>query len=197
MEITKFSEKDMNAAISMARQTWHGYYDEFRAEYIRCIAECIVRHNYTDEDLAFKITCNGEVKGIIFGTRKGKMADLSVWVGEQCKTMNPQEKELLERLNDYMDEADRNTIAQMGDGDVKLSLFISIQKGCGRLIKEVYNPKAFFLHAALLGQACAHCPIFPTAASRRSLGRVSVPMWPVNLSVRLLIVALVGRYPAN
>ena len=65
------------------------------------------------------------------------------------------------------------------------------------LTKEVYNPKAFFLHAALLGQACAHCPIFPTAASRRSLGRVSVPMWPANLSVRLLIVALVGRYPAN
>ena len=63
--------------------------------------------------------------------------------------------------------------------------------------KEVYNPKAFFLHAALLGQACAHCPIFPTAASRRSLGRVSVPMWPVNLSVRLLIVGLVGRYPTN
>ena len=65
------------------------------------------------------------------------------------------------------------------------------------LTKEVYNPKAFFLHAALLGQACAHCPIFPTAASRRSLGRVSVPMWPANLSVRLLIVALVGHYPAN
>ena len=63
--------------------------------------------------------------------------------------------------------------------------------------KEVYNPKAFFLHAALLGQACAHCPIFPPAASRRSLGRVSVPMWPANLSVRLLIVALVGHYPAN
>ena len=68
---------------------------------------------------------------------------------------------------------------------------------CSSPIKEVYNPKAFFLHAALLGQACAHCPIFPTAASRRSLGRVSVPMWPVNLSVRLLIVALVGRCPTN
>ena len=64
-------------------------------------------------------------------------------------------------------------------------------------IKEVYNPKAFFLHAALLGQACAHCPIFPTAASRRSLGRISVPMWPIYLSVRLLIVALVGRYLTN
>ncbi len=62
---------------------------------------------------------------------------------------------------------------------------------------EVYNPKTFFLHAALLGQACAHCPIFPTAASRRSLGRVSVPVWPFNLSVRLPIVDLVSRYLTN
>ena len=64
-------------------------------------------------------------------------------------------------------------------------------------VKEVYNPKTFILHAALLGQAFAHCPIFPTAASRRSLGRVSVPMWPFNLSVRLPIVDLVGRYLTN
>ena len=64
-------------------------------------------------------------------------------------------------------------------------------------VKEVYNPKAFFLHAAMLGQAFAHCPIDPTAASRRSLGRISVPMWPFILSDRLLIVALVSRYPTN
>ena len=62
---------------------------------------------------------------------------------------------------------------------------------------KVYNPKTFFLHAALLGQAFAHCPIFPTAASRRSLDRISVPMWPFNLSVRLLIADLVSRYLTN
>ena len=37
--------------------------------------------------------------------------------------------------------------------------------------KGVYDPKAFFLHAALLHQAFAHCAISLTAASRRSLGR--------------------------
>ncbi len=63
--------------------------------------------------------------------------------------------------------------------------------------KEVYDPKTFIPHAALLHQAFAHCGKFPTAASRRSLGRVSVPVWPVTLSGRLLIVALVGHYPAN
>jgi hypothetical protein len=62
---------------------------------------------------------------------------------------------------------------------------------------EVYIPKYFILHAALLGQAFAHCPKFPTAASRRSLTRVSVSVWPTALSGRLQIVALVGRYPTN
>ena len=62
---------------------------------------------------------------------------------------------------------------------------------------ELYDPKTFFVHAALLRQAFAHCGRFPTAASRRSLGRVSVPVWPFILSDRLLIIALVGRYPTN
>ncbi len=64
-------------------------------------------------------------------------------------------------------------------------------------MKEFYNPKAFFTHAALLDQAFAHCPIFPTAASRRSLGRVSVPVWLIILSDQLRIVGLVGFYPTN
>jgi hypothetical protein len=49
----------------------------------------------------------------------------------------------------------------------------------------------------LLHQAFAHCAIFPTAASRRSLGRVSVPVWPVTLSGRLPVVALVSHYLTN
>ena len=75
----------------------------------------------------------------------------------------------------------------------------SIPPGGGpySLMTVVYTPKCFFPHVALLHQGFPHCAISPTAASRRSLGRVSVPMWPFNLSVRLLIVDLVGRYPAN
>src|SRR5690606_39488890 len=68
---------------------------------------------------------------------------------------------------------------------------------CSSLTTEFYDPKTFVTHAALLRQTCVHCGRFPTAASRRSLGRVSVPVWPVTLSGRLRIVALVGRYPAN
>ena len=64
-------------------------------------------------------------------------------------------------------------------------------------VTAVYNPKAFILHAVSLRQAFAHCGRFSTAASRRSLGSVSVPVWPVVLSDRLPVIALVGLYPAN
>ncbi len=59
----------------------------------------------------------------------------------------------------------------------------------------LYNPKAFITHAASLGQGLPHCRSLSTAASRRSLGRISVPVWLTILSDQLPIVALVGRYP--
>ncbi len=65
------------------------------------------------------------------------------------------------------------------------------------LLTEVYNPRAVIPHAALLRQAFAHCGRFSTAASRRSLGSVSVPVWVTILSDHLPVIALVGHYPAN
>ena len=61
----------------------------------------------------------------------------------------------------------------------------------------VYTPKGVLPHAASLRQSFDHCARFPTAASRRSLGRLSVPMWLAILSDQLPVVALVGHYPAN
>ena len=64
-------------------------------------------------------------------------------------------------------------------------------------IKGLYNPKTVIAHAVSLGQACAHCPKFPTAASRRSLDRVSVPVWLIILSDQLPVIALVSYYLTN
>ena len=61
----------------------------------------------------------------------------------------------------------------------------------------VYNPKAFILHAVSLRQAFAHCGKFTTAASRRSLGSVSVLVCRTVLSDPVAVIALVGHYPTN
>ena len=61
----------------------------------------------------------------------------------------------------------------------------------------VYNPKTVIPHAASLHQAFAHCERFSTAATRRCLDRVSVPVWLVVLSDQLPVLALVSRYLTN
>ncbi len=61
----------------------------------------------------------------------------------------------------------------------------------------VYDPKTFILHAASLHQGFPHCEKFSTAATRRCLDRVSVPVWLVVLSDQLPVIALVSRYLTN
>ena len=73
---------------------------------------------------------------------------------------------------------------------VHVRVFLPVQK-------QFTIHRTVFLHAAWLDQACAHCPIFLTAASRRSLVRVSVPVWGISLSGPLPIIALVCRYHTN
>ncbi len=64
-------------------------------------------------------------------------------------------------------------------------------------LTELYDPKAFITHAALLRQGFPHCAKFLTAASRRSLARVPVPVWLIILSDQLPVLALVSRYLTN
>ena len=61
----------------------------------------------------------------------------------------------------------------------------------------VYNPKAFIPHAASLHQGFPHCERFSTAATRRCLDRVSVPVWLIILSDQLPVIALVSHYLTN
>jgi hypothetical protein len=74
---------------------------------------------------------------------------------------------------------------------------MGVPTGISSPLTVVYNPKAFIPHAASLGQTCVHCRRFSTAATRRCLGSVSVPVTRVVLSHPLPIIALVGHYPAN
>ena len=76
-------------------------------------------------------------------------------------------------------------------------LLLQVPSLYSSLLKGLYDPKIFITHAALLRQAFAHCGKFPTAASRRSLDRVSVPVWLIVLSDQLPIVALVSLYLTN
>ena len=63
---------------------------------------------------------------------------------------------------------------------------------------QKFTPKnGVILHAVSLRQAFAHCGRFLTAASRRSMDRVSVPLCLVMLSHQIPVIALVVYYTTN
>ncbi len=64
-------------------------------------------------------------------------------------------------------------------------------------LDRALRPEGLLHSRGVLRQGFPHCAKFLTAASRRSLARVSVPVWLIILSDQLTIVALVGHYPTN
>ena len=63
--------------------------------------------------------------------------------------------------------------------------------------KRILQPSGLHHPRGVAPSDFRHCGIFLAAASRRSLGRISVPMCPITLLGRVTIVALVGRYLTN
>ena len=136
MEISVATPEDLDALVGLACDFWGGFYDGFDDAFVRAVSECLVRDAFTDGDLALKATVSGEVKGMLLATRKGHAARLDEWASARSAAMTAEEKKWFALLLDYMKEADDKTFALMDEDDVKLSLFVSSQKGCGKRLLE-------------------------------------------------------------
>ncbi len=120
MKIEKFTNDDFAKAASLAAGAWGEFYADERQWFIDAVAEYILRYNYSNPSLALKaVGDDGMIHGVLFANFHDDKADVSQW-----------------RLADYMLEVDGKTVQCMSDGDVKLSLFISNQKGCGKLLLQ-------------------------------------------------------------
>ena len=63
--------------------------------------------------------------------------------------------------------------------------------------KSALRPEGLHRTRGVAGSGFRPLPIFPTAATRRCMDRVSVPLWGATLSGPLPVIALVGHYPTN
>ena len=84
---------------------------------------------------------------------------------------------------------------ELADAYSSNTIALFLKKRCLQPIS--FLPPRSFAPSGLTFLYPTHCGKFLTAASRGSLGRVSVPMWLIILSEQLLIIALVGRYPKD
>jgi hypothetical protein len=64
-------------------------------------------------------------------------------------------------------------------------------------MKSALQPEGRHRTRGVAGSRFRRLPISPTAATRRCMDRVSVPLWGVTLSGPLPVIALVSRYLTN
>ena len=137
MKIEKFTNDDFAKAASLAAGAWGEFYTDERQWFIDAVAEYILRYNYSNPLLALKaVGDDGVIHGVLFANLHDDKADVIQWRENIEAQMTDHERGRFCLLADYMLEVDGKTVQCMSDGDVKLSLFISNQKGCGKLLLQ-------------------------------------------------------------
>ena len=116
MKIEKFTNDDFAKAASLAAGAWGEFYAPSLA--LKAVGD------------------DGMIHGVLFANFHDDKADVSQWRENIEAQMTDHERERFRLLADYMLEVDGKTVQCMSDGDVKLSLFISNQKGCGKLLLQ-------------------------------------------------------------
>ena len=140
MKIEKFTNDDFAKAASLAAGAWGEFYTDERQWFIDAVAEYILRYNYSNPLLALKaVGDDGVIHGVLFANLQDDKADVIQWRENIEAQMTDHERGRFRLLADYMLEVDGKTVQCMSDGDVKLSLFISNQKGCGKLLLQAIS----------------------------------------------------------
>lgn len=132
MQLETFDINNTPQIVERIKDMWSPDYGtaEFRLSY----AEMVVRHNMTANDMQFQITEEGKLKAICFAEKKNEESSIDQWWNSQLKKLTPDEQKYFTSGRSYLHMMDLKTFSFMNNDDVKLSLFVSIEKGWGKVI---------------------------------------------------------------
>ncbi|MCR5762719.1 MAG: hypothetical protein K6G00_04970 [Treponema sp.] len=140
MSVKSFEEKYIPCLVEAVKPLWGvpGGNDKFNSVDV----EFIVRNNIYKNDMALELVQDDKLLAAAFGAEKGERNTAMQWLDSQLKAteFSDSEKASLSLVAEYLSIMDERTLSYMGKGDVKLSLFISRSKGCGKIIlNELIN----------------------------------------------------------
>ena len=132
MQLEKFNQQNIPQIVDRVKSMWSPDYGD--AEFKLLYTEMVVRHNIADNDMQFQITENEKLKAITFAEKKDEENSIEQWYREQYEKLTPEQQIYFKNGREYLHMMDQKTFSYMNDDDVKLSLFVSIEKGWGKNI---------------------------------------------------------------
>lgn len=132
MQLEPFDLNNIPQIVDRVKSMWAPDYGDaaFRLLY----TQMVVRHNMAANDLQFQITENGKLRAITFAEKKDEKSSIDAWWQEVHGKLPPDQQDFFTNGREYLHMMDQRTFSYMQPDDVKLSLFVSLKTGWGKII---------------------------------------------------------------
>lgn len=132
MQLEKFDTENIPQIVDRVKSMWSPDYgdENFKLLY----TEMVVRHNMAANDIQFQLTENGKLRAITFAEKKDEENSIEQWFSCKYKSLTADQQIFFKNGREYLHMMDQKTFSFMKEDDVKLSLFVSLEKGWGKKI---------------------------------------------------------------
>lgn len=120
--------------IDFVKPMWS--FSEWEASFRKIYTETILRNNFFQNELTFQLAKNNKLLSAMFFQKKSEKNNLIKWVLDNSDNLTSKQKFSLNLCIEYLTFMDSKVHKHMKENDIKLSLFVGIEKGYGSILFE-------------------------------------------------------------
>ncbi len=133
MIIRNFKNSDIEEAEKITHLVWGDLYANENSRLQKLIYDFTLEYYYLNETFSFALDENG-LKGFVFAALKKDKNNSSEKIKTKINTLNEQDKITALNLLDYVESTGKEVKGVMNENDLMMGLFISTQKGGGKML---------------------------------------------------------------
>ncbi len=133
MIVRNFTDNDVEGASKISHLVWGDLYEKESCELQKLIYDFTLEYYYLNNTFSFALDENG-LKGLVFASLKTDKNGSVENFKTKIKDLSDNDRIIALNLLDYVENTGREVKNAMGDDDLMMGLFISTQKGGGRML---------------------------------------------------------------
>lgn len=133
MIVRNFIDKDIEEASKITRLVWGDLYAKESTELQNFIYDFTLKYYYLNKTFSFALDDNG-LKGLVFASSKADKNDSVENFAAGIQTLTQDDKITAFNFLDYVENTGKEVKTIMNEDDLMMGLFISTQKGGGRML---------------------------------------------------------------
>ena len=133
MIVRNFTDKDVEEASKISHLVWGNLYTKEGSQLQKLIYDFTLEYYYLNSIFSFALDNNG-LKGLVFASLKKDKNNSVENFKTKIQDLSDNDKITALNLLDYVENTGREVKNAMGEDDLMMGLFISTQKGGGRML---------------------------------------------------------------